>query len=1563
MFIGPIRKIISAVFLAAVVVASLSIVISSASSASEQPSLPLKPAGSLFGYLNEFWNPSSPAKADPGGETSKSSAVIQATSNFYLHGTGDIDNPPTLFLDKTVPTATEAKFKDSPAVKFNGGNPWKEVGTWSASPEVSRGTLNNLSDLHVWLGLKKSDDEGTNFDVQVEVYKNTTLLTSGLTRCVTGLTKNDAKEVAVPVAPFSQTLFNGTDDALFVKILTRIGTNASGATCGGTSNSVGLRLYFDAVDRTSRIGANVVADAVPPTITASVSPAPNAAGWNNSDPTVTFTCADSDSGIAFCSEPIVISSETAGQIVVGTAIDQAGNTASVSVTVKLDKTAPSVAVTSPASGAQIFASPINVDGTASDAFSGLSSVSCSGVPALINGSSFNCSVALTPNANLINATALDVAGNSSTFPLSLTFTPSPTVRLTAPAHLSYLNLSPTTVTGTVDDPTATITINSIQAPVANGQFSAQVPLAEGPNIITATATSAAGAVGNSSIEVTLDTTPPRVNINTPADKFVTTEDSITVSGSINDIVVGTVNDEQAQVTVNGTPAQVANRLFLATNIPLSLGDNVIQAVGQDRVGNAGTTQITVTRQAPPPSRIRVISGNNQTGTIGSLLPAPLVVAVTDANGNPSFNKPVIFKVTQDDGMVNAVGPPAPTVITNTDAQGLAQVQWKLGMRAGAGSDGVEAYVVGVSGTAIFTATATQGPAGNIVIDTGNDQIGEVNQPLPRPFIAVVVDNGNNRLAGVPVTFTVKEGGGSFGGEPSVTVVSDSDGRVAATMTLGANEGNANNLVEATFPANQKAPVSFTASGRVAGDPSKTTISGVVLDNSNVPIPGVTIRAVLTNLITSNSSIIQSVASVQTDEQGQFKISQAPVGFVELLVDGSTAQLPGKFPTLDYDMVTVAGQDNTLGLPIYLLPLKTSNELCVTATTGGGTLTIPEAPGFSLTFGPGQVTFPGGSKEGCVNVTVVHGDKVPMVPGFGQQPRFIVTIQPSGAMFNIPAAITLPNVDGLRPRAVTEMYSFDHDIGSFVAIGTGVVSDDGLVIRSSPGVGVLKAGWHCGGDPNQSGGAGSLSVTLSAASAEVPAGNTVDMTANGSPPQDGKYINWEVIDDPGDPDDDPTVASFETSPTCDGQPSCTAKLKGTKIGTVSVRVSFLCTTTGNQVTSSIVKVKFKIGLTPKEVSFTSDIDIFKDQVGSAPQIMDPVWKDTNTPDQNDPVAYVRNSAMKVTVKFGIDPVPANPINNVTIEGEIPGLGKFKKTGVTIPAASEMTVTDIVADTNLPNTTKFFDPLTINWRHMADGASCPKCTEDGSSSHKVYVTLATPLRKVFLTSLKFAVADGGAADQTAAFQKTWAQFAGPANVKSWDNRRLYYYRDGVPFVGCALTEEQLLTAANGSGQCGSFAHLLIGSLGINGITGEFTQIHSNDGTGFMVKDWLFGTPSFPTAAEFKWRLTLNPTAVTAGDLMVPKQPGDIYGDLTSRPTLAGQNTSPPSEKIFGAHFIVKVTLPGVSPSYYDPSYGVFYLNADDFENKAIDGYMNHFPGDPFNVFRVRKSTGLRNINFDR
>ncbi len=187
-------------------------------------------------------------------------ALNQApVATIYLHGTGPSNNPPTLFLDAIAPTNTTAKFKDSTATNFSGGNPWKDVGVWLAEPSFTVGSLTALSDLHVWLGLKNSDDQGTNFDLRVEVSKNGVLAAAGEIYCIQGVTRNPnlAKEVIVSFAPFSPVTLNGATDELSLKVLTRIGSNGAGGFCGGHSNAVGLRLYFDSVSRPSRFNATI----------------------------------------------------------------------------------------------------------------------------------------------------------------------------------------------------------------------------------------------------------------------------------------------------------------------------------------------------------------------------------------------------------------------------------------------------------------------------------------------------------------------------------------------------------------------------------------------------------------------------------------------------------------------------------------------------------------------------------------------------------------------------------------------------------------------------------------------------------------------------------------------------------------------------------------------------------------------------------------------------------------------------------------------------------------------------------------------------------------------------------------------------------------------------------------------------------------------------------------------------------------------------------------------------------------------------------------------------------
>ena len=81
-------------------------------------------------------------------------------------------------------------------------------------------------------------------------------------------------------------------------------------------------------------------DNVPPIITATTVPAPNAAGWNNTSATVSFSCSDVTSGVATCSTPSTVATEGANQTVIGTAVDRAGNTATRSVTLNIDTTPP-----------------------------------------------------------------------------------------------------------------------------------------------------------------------------------------------------------------------------------------------------------------------------------------------------------------------------------------------------------------------------------------------------------------------------------------------------------------------------------------------------------------------------------------------------------------------------------------------------------------------------------------------------------------------------------------------------------------------------------------------------------------------------------------------------------------------------------------------------------------------------------------------------------------------------------------------------------------------------------------------------------------------------------------------------------------------------------------------------------------------------------------------------------------------------------------------------------------------------------------------------------------------
>jgi hypothetical protein len=103
--------------------------------------------------------------------------------------------------------------------------------------------------------------------------------------------------------------------------------------------------YFS-VDRAgNHEGANTSTiqwDNIAPTVSHSITPVPNASGWDNSDTTVTFSATDDFSGVASLSPPVLVTDETPGLDVPGFAYDVAGNKGTDTAHVQLDKTAPTI---------------------------------------------------------------------------------------------------------------------------------------------------------------------------------------------------------------------------------------------------------------------------------------------------------------------------------------------------------------------------------------------------------------------------------------------------------------------------------------------------------------------------------------------------------------------------------------------------------------------------------------------------------------------------------------------------------------------------------------------------------------------------------------------------------------------------------------------------------------------------------------------------------------------------------------------------------------------------------------------------------------------------------------------------------------------------------------------------------------------------------------------------------------------------------------------------------------------------------------------------------------------
>jgi hypothetical protein len=145
----------------------------------------------------------------------------------------------------------------------------------------------------------------------------------------------------------------------------------------GAGQSV-TRTCLDKADNSASAsvsGLNI--DKTPPIIDAHQSPPANENGWNRTDVTVSFTCADALSGLAAGSPPapVVLAVEGAGQSASGTCVDRAGNSKVGELAgIDIDKTPPSAVTATPDRAADHdgwYNHALTVTWTGADALSGI----------------------------------------------------------------------------------------------------------------------------------------------------------------------------------------------------------------------------------------------------------------------------------------------------------------------------------------------------------------------------------------------------------------------------------------------------------------------------------------------------------------------------------------------------------------------------------------------------------------------------------------------------------------------------------------------------------------------------------------------------------------------------------------------------------------------------------------------------------------------------------------------------------------------------------------------------------------------------------------------------------------------------------------------------------------------------------------------------------------------------------------------------------------------------------------------------------------------------------------
>lgn len=364
---------------------------------------------------------------------------------------------------------------------------------------------------------------------------------------------------------------------------------------------------------------------------------------------------------------------------------------------------------------------------------------------------------------------------------------------------------------------------------------------------------------------------------------------------------------------------------------LTLGSQVGPVSGVARVPvPAGTVPVQTTFNATAVSAdangMALVSGDNQSGLVGTALALPLVVKVTDGFNNPIPGIPIQWAVGAGEG--GSVSESS----TNTDAQGLASVTRTLGSSAG-NQTTIATGPLGLAGSPItFEHTASAGNAARVTIISGDGQTARAGSALPVPLTVQVFDADNNPIVNTAVQWVVATGGGSASPRNSRT---DAEGKTQTTWSLGRTPGT--NTLNAVVSEAGAGVVTFNAIGTKL--PSTTAITSHTPERSTV---GGAVRVVFT--VTGSGSTPSGNVSVSATGGSETCTGTVADGFcnITLVVPGTRSLAATYAGDTQFEASTSASVDHIVDPAPPPNGAPTAGNDAYTTIEGAGNMHVPSA---------------------------------------------------------------------------------------------------------------------------------------------------------------------------------------------------------------------------------------------------------------------------------------------------------------------------------------------------------------------------------------------------------------------------------------------------------------------------------------------------------------------------------------------------------------------------------------------------------------------------------------------